>query len=104
MVRRRWGIGLMVMALTALVMLPGMVKGAEFDVSKFNQEVGLRFAYGKNTKKATVHLYSLLPHWGMFFLPRANHGVPSEPPSWWRVSPASPGRMTRASNWASPPC
>jgi hypothetical protein len=67
--RRRWGIGLTVMALAAFMMLPGMVKGAEFDVSKFNQEVGLRFAYGKNTKKATVHLYSLLPHWGMFFIP-----------------------------------
>jgi hypothetical protein len=69
MVRRRWGNGLMVMLLAAFVLLPGRVKGAEFDVSKFNQEVGLRFAYGKNTKKATVHLYSLLPHWGIFLMP-----------------------------------
>lgn len=69
MVRRRWGIGLMVMVLAAFVMPPGVAKGAEFDVSKFNQEVGLLFAYGKNTKKATVHLYSLVPHWGIFFLP-----------------------------------
>ena len=29
--------------------------------------MGLRFAYGKNTHGATVHLYSLLPHWGIFF-------------------------------------
>jgi hypothetical protein len=69
MLRRRWGIGLMVMVLAALVMPPGVAKGAEFDVSKFNQEVGLLFAYGKNTKKATVHLYSLLPHWGIFLMP-----------------------------------
>ena len=68
MVRRRWGISLTVMVLAAFVMLPGMVRAAEFDVSKFNQEVGLRFAYGKDTKTAPVHLYSLLPRWGIFFL------------------------------------
>ena len=61
MVRRVCGIGLMVMVLAACGLLPGRVQGAEFDVSKFNQEVGLRFAYGKNTQKASVHLYSLLP-------------------------------------------
>jgi opacity protein-like surface antigen len=69
MVRRMWGNGLMVMVLAALVLLPGRVKAAEFDVSKFNQEVGLRFAYGKNTQKASVHLYSLLPRWGIFLMP-----------------------------------
>lgn len=69
MLRRICGNGLMVMVLVAAVLLPGMVQGAEFDVSKFNQEVGLRFAYGKNTKKATVQLYSLLPRWGIFLMP-----------------------------------
>jgi opacity protein-like surface antigen len=69
MVRRMWGNGLMVMVLAALVLLPGRVKAAEFDVSKFNQEVGLRFAYGKNTTTASVHLYSLLPRWGIFLMP-----------------------------------
>jgi opacity protein-like surface antigen len=63
-----WGNGLMVMVLAALVLLPGRVLAAEFDVSKFNQEVGLRFAYGKNTQRASVHLYSLLPRWGMFLM------------------------------------
>ena len=69
MVRRMWGNSLMVMVLAACVLLPGRAPGAEFDVSKFNQEVGLRFAYGKNTQKATVHLYSLLPRWGIFLMP-----------------------------------
>jgi opacity protein-like surface antigen len=69
MMRRILGTGLMAMVLAAFVLLPGLVQGAEFDVSKFNQEVGLRFAYGKNTKTASVHLYSLLPRWGIFFLP-----------------------------------
>jgi opacity protein-like surface antigen len=58
----------MVMVLGAFVLLPGRVTGAEFDVSKFNQEVGLRLAYGKNTKTASVHLYSLLPRWGIFLM------------------------------------
>jgi len=69
MVRRAWVSGLLVMLLGAFVLLPGRVTGAEFDVSKFNQEVGLRFAYGKNTKTASVHLYSLLPRWGIFLMP-----------------------------------
>ncbi len=69
MVRRICGTGIMAMVLVAAALLPGMVRGADFDVSKFNQEVGLRFAYGKNTKKATVQLYSLLPRWGIFLMP-----------------------------------
>ena len=69
MVRRIVGNGLMVMVLTVSVWLPASVRGAEFDVSKFNQEVGLRFGYGKNTKTASVHLYSLLPRWGIFLVP-----------------------------------
>ena len=67
--RRMWGKGLMVLVLATLVLLPGRGKAAEFDVTKFNQEVGLRFGYGKNTKTASVHLYSLLPRWGIFFVP-----------------------------------
>jgi opacity protein-like surface antigen len=69
MVRRKWCNGLLVMVLAACVLLPGRGQAAEFDVSKFNQEVGLRFAYGKNTKTASVHLYSLLPRWGIFLMP-----------------------------------
>lgn len=53
----------------ALVLgLPVMARGVEFDLSKFNQEVGLNFGYGKNTHGANVQLYSLLPHWGMFLV------------------------------------
>ena len=60
-------------ALTAIVLalvlgLPVMVQGAEFDLSKFNQEAGLNLAYGKNTHGANVQLYSLVPHWGIFLV------------------------------------
>ena len=64
--RSTWGKGLMVMVLAALVLLPGRLQAAEFDVSKFDKEVGLRFGYGKNTHGASVNIYSLLPRWGMF--------------------------------------
>jgi hypothetical protein len=69
MVRRIGVSGMAVILLAVFAFLPGTVRAAEFDVSKFNQEVGLRFAYGKNTKTASVHLYSLLPRWGIFIMP-----------------------------------
>jgi opacity protein-like surface antigen len=69
MMRHLWSNGLLAMVLVACVLLPGRGQSAEFDVSKFNQEVGLRFGYGKNTKTASVHLYSLLPRWGIFLMP-----------------------------------
>jgi len=69
MVRRVCGKGLVVLLLAAVIWgLPGTAGGAAFDLSHFNQELGLRFAYGKNTHGATVHLYSLLPRWGIFFV------------------------------------
>ncbi|HEY9074593.1 MAG TPA: acyloxyacyl hydrolase [Desulfobaccales bacterium] len=68
MVRRLYGKALVAITMALVLGLPVMAGGAEFDLGKFDQEVGLNFAYGKNTKKATVHLYSLLPHWGMFLV------------------------------------
>jgi opacity protein-like surface antigen len=54
--------------LAGALMGPLAALGAEFDYANFNQEVGLRFAYGKNTAKADVRLYSLLPRWGLFLI------------------------------------
>ena len=69
MVRRNCGKGLAFMVLAALILLPQAGRGAEFDPGKLHYEAGLRFAYGKNTKRASVHLYSLLPRWGVFLIP-----------------------------------
>ncbi len=33
-----------------------------------SQEIGLRFGYGKSTRKASVKLYNFFPHWGVFLL------------------------------------
>ncbi len=68
MVRRVCGKSLVALVLALVLGLPPTGWGAEFDLGKFNQEAGLLFAYGKNTKKATVQLYSLLPHWGIFLV------------------------------------
>ncbi len=68
MVRRLFGKGLVALLAALILGLPAAAGGAEFDLGKFNQEAGLRFAYGKNTQKATVRLFSLLPRWGIFLV------------------------------------
>lgn len=68
---RKWCATLMVAVLLAL---PGVAWGANFAFG--NYEAGLRFGYGINTKNASVHLYSLLPHWGIFLVkPGQRYGV-----------------------------
>jgi opacity protein-like surface antigen len=69
MVRRVCGKGVVALLLVVVLWaLPGLAGAAEFDLDKFNQELGLRFAYGKNTHGASVNIYSLLPRWGIFFV------------------------------------
>jgi opacity protein-like surface antigen len=68
MVRRVFGKGLVALVLAVVLGLPCMAWGAEFDLTKLNHEVGLNFAYGKNTHGANVQIFSLLPHWGIFFI------------------------------------
>jgi len=62
---RKW---LAAFMLAALLAVPGVTWGAGFDYSGFNGELGVRFGYGKSTHKADVHLYSLLPRWGIFLI------------------------------------
>ncbi len=68
---RKWSAALM---LAALLALPGGAWGASFGYGSFNQELGLRFGYGKSTSKASVHLFSLLPRWGVFLV-RPGHSA-----------------------------
>lgn len=68
MERRVCDKGLVALTLVLVLALPVMAQAADFDASKFNQEVGLRFAYGKNYRNASVRLFSLLPHWGLFLV------------------------------------
>ncbi len=68
MVRRVRSKGLAALIMALVLGLPGLAQGAEFDLGKFNQEVGLNFGYGKNYRNASVHLFSLFPHWGIFIV------------------------------------
>jgi len=67
MMRQTAGKGLAAMVLVALLGLAAPARGAVFDFSGVNQEVGLRFAYGQSTK-GSVNFYSLLPRWGIFIV------------------------------------
>jgi opacity protein-like surface antigen len=58
--------GMSALLLAAVLWLPAGAQGEGFDFAKFNQEVGLRFGYGKSLRKASVHLYSFFPRWGIF--------------------------------------
>lgn len=66
--RQVGGKGVLAIVMALVLSLPVMAQAADFDLDKLNQEVGLNFAYGKNTHGANVQLYSLLPHWGIFLL------------------------------------
>lgn len=68
MAQRIGGKGAVLLVLALVLALPVLAQGADFDTSKFNQEIGLNFAYGKNDHHASVRLFSLLPHWGMFLI------------------------------------
>ncbi len=54
--------------LAAVFLLPVTAAGGTFQYASFNREVGLRFGYGKSMRKASVHLYSLFPRWGIFLV------------------------------------
>jgi opacity protein-like surface antigen len=68
MVQRVGSKGLAALVLALVLGLPGVAQGVDFDLSKLDYEAGLDFAYGKNTRKATVRLFSFLPHWGLFMV------------------------------------
>ena len=76
-----WGKGLMVMVLAVLVLLPGRLQAAEFDVSKFDKEVGLRFGTGKILTEPQSIFTACCPAGACFSRPRAKNGVHSEPRS-----------------------
>ncbi|MGD0217084.1 MAG: acyloxyacyl hydrolase [Desulfobaccales bacterium] len=60
--------GAAALVLALVLILPVLARAADFDVDKFNQEIGLNLAYGKNDHHASVRLFSLMPHWGMFLI------------------------------------
>ncbi|MEW6386739.1 MAG: acyloxyacyl hydrolase [Thermodesulfobacteriota bacterium] len=60
--------GISALLVAVFLWMPDSAGGEGFDFTKFNQEVGLRFGYGKSLRKASVHLYSFFPRWGIFLV------------------------------------
>jgi opacity protein-like surface antigen len=67
----RWG---MLVLLAAVLAGPATAAAADFDFSKFNGELGLRFAYGMSDSGPDVRFFSLLPRWGLFII-RPGHSL-----------------------------
>ena len=63
-----WLKGFMALALVMILGTTVSAQAADFDASKFNYEAGLRLAYAKSTRTASVHIYSILPLWGVFLV------------------------------------
>jgi hypothetical protein len=52
----------------AALMFPGFSRAADFDIADCRYNLGLRLAYGHHLKSPPVHLYTILPRWGMFLI------------------------------------
>lgn len=73
--RNRYVRALLLASLLILTMaLPKELKAAGFDIADSRFNIGLRLAYGQYLKSPPVHLYSLLPRWGIFLV--HPHGSP----------------------------
>ena len=73
--RNRTFRGLILAALIIVpLLLPRAPHAAEFDIADSRFHLGLRLAYGHHLKSPPVHLYTLLPRWGVFLV--HPHGSP----------------------------
>jgi hypothetical protein len=50
------------------ILLPKAPHAAQFDIADSPYHIGLRLAYGHHLKSPPVHLYSILPRWGIFLV------------------------------------
>jgi hypothetical protein len=63
-IRRR----LQALLVIAALMFPSFSRAADFDIADCRYNLGLRLAYGHHLKSPPVHLYTILPRWGMFLI------------------------------------
>ena len=60
--------GLILASLIIALLFPSLPQAAEFDIPDCRFNIGLRLAYGHHLKSPPVHLYTLLPRWGVFLI------------------------------------
>jgi Lipid A 3-O-deacylase (PagL) len=59
---------LLAVLITAAIIIPGTLHAADFDTADCHHDLGLRLGYGFTSKSPSVHLYSLLPRWGIILI------------------------------------
>lgn len=57
-----------VLFIMAALMFPTLSRAADFDIADCRYNLGLRLAYGHHLKSPPVHLYTILPRWGLFLI------------------------------------
>jgi|UniRef100_A0A7V6A4L9 lipid A 3-O-deacylase len=60
--------GLLLAVLTVATFLPGTLGAVDFDLADCRHDMGLRLGYGFSMSGPSVHLYSLLPRWGIILI------------------------------------
>lgn len=66
--------GLTLALIIVALLWPRVPHAAEFDIADSRFHLGLRLAYGHHLKSPPVHLYTILPRWGVFLI--HPHGSP----------------------------
>ena len=64
--------------ITVALLVPGVLRAADFDIADCRYNLGLRLGYGFSTQSPTVHLYSLLPRWGLFLIHPHTSALPGK--------------------------
>jgi hypothetical protein len=70
--------GLLLAVLTVAIIIPGPLRAADFDVADFRHTLGLRLGYGFSTNGPSVHLYSLMPRWGIILINPHSSNLPGK--------------------------
>jgi hypothetical protein len=60
--------GLLLAILSVAIIIPGTLCAADFDIADCHHDIGLRLGYGFSMSGPSVHLYSLLPRWGIILI------------------------------------
>jgi len=60
--------GLLLAVLAVAIIIPGTTRAADFDIADCRHDLGLRLAYGASVTSPSVHLYSLMPRWGIILI------------------------------------
>jgi hypothetical protein len=60
--------GFILAILIVAIIIPGTLCAADFDIADCRHDLGLRLGYGFSMNGPSVHLYSLLPRWGIILV------------------------------------